>query len=215
MLAEDGEGRFVEMLARIANGGGADLPFELWLHLTHVLGSTRLDRHLDPLLVHRLELVGGASELGDWIVVQSLVPHHNRASAVQPAVCLGDIAAERLGDVGVDDGVIERSTGEHIAFMRSFPTVLAGNALLDPVIVGDEHVVRVPNDGYEMSRCGLERIAETIGKAAMLKIDAIVGKAAALDPCLDLVGLVPRLPAGWEPLKVIDAAEEALEPVIA
>ena len=146
--------------------------------------------------IHRLELVGGASELGDWIVVQSLVPHHNRASAVQPAVRAGDIAAECLGDVGKDDGVIERSTGEHIAFVCSLPTVLAGDALLHPVIVGDEHVVRIPDDGYEMSRRGFECIAETIGKAAMLKIDAIVRKVTALDPCSYLVGLVSGLLAG-------------------
>jgi hypothetical protein len=82
MLAEDREGRFIEMLARITDGGGADLPCELRLHLTHVLGSTFLDRRLDPLLIDRLELVGGASELGDWIVVQTLVPHYHRPSTV-------------------------------------------------------------------------------------------------------------------------------------
>src|SRR5215217_2195340 len=89
MLAKDREGSLVEMLARIADGGGADLPCELRLHLTHVLGSTCLDRRLDPLLVHRLQLVGGAGELGDWIGVETLVPHHNRASAVQPAARVG------------------------------------------------------------------------------------------------------------------------------
>ena len=49
----------------------------------------------------------------------------------------------------------------------------------------------------------------------MLKIDAIVGKATALDPCLDLVGFVSSLLAGWKPVKVVDAAEETFEPVIA
>jgi hypothetical protein len=97
----------------------------------------------------------------------------------------------------------------------SLATVLAGDALLDPVVVGDENVIRVPDNGYEVSRCALECVAEASGKAAMLKIDAIVGKATALDPNLDLVGLVPSLLAGWEPLELIDAAEEALEPVIA
>src|SRR3954469_20270686 len=101
MLAEDRESSFVEMLARIANSGGADLPCELRLHLTHVLGSTCLDRHCDPLLVHRLELVGDARELGHWIIVQTLISHHNRASTVQPAVRAGDIAAERLGNIGM------------------------------------------------------------------------------------------------------------------
>ena len=72
----------------------------------------------------------------------------------------------------------------------------AGDALLDPVIVGDEDVIRVPDDGYEMSRRGFEGVAEAIGKAAMLKIDAIVGKVTALDPRSDLVRLVPRLLAG-------------------
>lgn len=215
MLAEDREGRFVEMLARIANSGGADLPFELRLHLPHVLGSTFLDRRLDPLLVHGLDLVGGPSELGDWIVVQTLVPHHDRASALQPAVRVGDIVAEGLGNIGVDDRVIERSASEHIAFVWSLPTVPASDTLLDPVIVGDEYVIRIPDYGYEMGRCGFEDVAEAIGKAAMLKIDAIVGKVTALDPSPDLVRLVPRLLAGWEPIELIDAAEEALEPVIA
>jgi hypothetical protein len=91
----------------------------------------------------------------------------------------------------------------------------AGDALLDPVIVGDEYVIRVPDDGYEMGRCGFEYVAEAIGKAAMLKIDAVVGKVTALDPGADLVRLMPSLLAGWEPLELIDAAEEALEPVIA
>src|SRR5215217_7044767 len=123
MLAKDREGSLVEMLARIANGGGADLPCELRLHLTHVFGSTCLDRRLDPLLVHRPELIGGTRELGDWIVVETLVSHHNRASAVQPAVRGGDIAAERLGNIGMDDRVIERVTGEHIAFVCSLAAV--------------------------------------------------------------------------------------------
>src|SRR3954471_4385654 len=215
MLAEDRKGSFVEMLTRIANRGGADLPCKLRLHLTHVLGSTCLDGRLDPLLVQRLELVGDTRELGDWIVVQTLVSHHNRASTVQPAARGGDIAAERLGNIGMDDRVIEWATGEHIAFVCSLPTVLAGDALLHPVIVGDEYIVRIPDEGYEMSRCGFECVAETIGKAAMLKIDAIVRKVTALDPCSYLVWLVPGLLAGWEPLELIDAAEEALEPVIA
>ena len=215
MFAEDGKGSFVEMLARIPDGGGTDLPRKFRLHLTHVFGAARLDCLLDQLGIHRLKLVGGASELGDWIGVQPFVPHHNRTSAVQPTVRAGDIAAELLGDVGKDDGIIERSTGKDIALVCSLPTVPAGDPLLDPVIVGDEHVIRIPNDGYEMSRCGLERIAETIGKAAMLKIDAIVGKFTTLDPCSYLVGLVPSLLARWEPLKLIDATEEALEPVIA
>ena len=81
MLAEDCEGSFVEMLARIANSGGTDLPGELRLHLTHVFGSTCLDRRLDSLLVHRLELVCGTRQLGHWIVVETLVPHHDRAAA--------------------------------------------------------------------------------------------------------------------------------------
>jgi hypothetical protein len=115
----------------------------------------------------------------------------------------------------MDDRVIERSTGEHIAFVWSLPTMLAGHAFLDPVIVRDEYVIWVPDDGYEMSRCGFECVAETIGKAAMLKIDAIVGKATALDPCLDLVGFVSSLLAGWKPVEVVDAAEETFEPVIA
>jgi hypothetical protein len=83
------------------------------------------------------------------------------------------------------------------------------------VIVGDEYVVRVPDDGYEMSRCGFERVAEAIGKAAMLKIDAIVRKATTLDPCSDFVRPMPGLLARWEPLELIHAAEKALEPVIA
>ena len=215
MLAEDREGSFVEMLARIANSSGADLPGELRLHLTHVFGSTCLDSCLDPLLVHRLELVGGTRELGHRIVVQTLVPHHDRAAAVQPAVRGGDIAAERLGNIGMDDRVIERATSEHIAFVWSLPAVPTGDALLHPVIVGDEYVVRIPDDGYEMSRCGFERVAKAIGKAAMLKIDAIVRKATTLDPCSDFVRPVPDLLAGWEPLELIDAAEKALEPVIA
>src|SRR3954462_14150733 len=89
MLAEDREGSFIEMLARIANSGGADLPCELRLRLTHVLGSTCLDRHCDPLLIHRLDLVGGTRELGDWIVVQPLISHYNCASTVQPAFRAG------------------------------------------------------------------------------------------------------------------------------
>ena len=119
--------------------------------------------------------------------MQTLVPHYDRAAAVQPAVRGGDIAAEGLGNIGMDDRVIERATSEHIAFVWSLPAVPTDDALLHPVIVGDEYVVRVPDDGYEMSWCGFERVAKAIGKAAMLKIDAIVRKATTLDPCSDFV----------------------------
>jgi hypothetical protein len=79
-LTEDSENRVVEVSPRIANDRGTEQTCELRLQLLPGLSTEDLDGCLDPLLRHCLPLVSRSSEVSDWIAVEPLVAHNERAT---------------------------------------------------------------------------------------------------------------------------------------
>ncbi len=186
--------------------------------LAHVGGATRFNRTFDARGFDRLDLVRDASQRLNRFAVEILITDDDGPAAVDPLIGTFDRLAEAIGKKVQDDRVIDRLPNHHIArpLLLADPTQFSVevSAGLDPVVHGDEGVVRIAHDGDQMRRNLVDDIAELRLVPAVLVKDGVVGKATFADEPIKLFDVCVGRVFAEDSFQIVDLAQQTFEPRI-
>jgi hypothetical protein len=106
-LAEHRQVRLAQPFARVADLRRPHMPRHLFVLLTHAIRPALFNRGLDAINRNRLNMVGQLLQRANRVRMQLLVTDRKCPPAMKPAIRLGNLLPESIGEILENVFVVE------------------------------------------------------------------------------------------------------------